>query len=308
MAILGLLPVTSMMGDPFADYLNVTVPFDSGDDVTAALLPIIQSLGPYVEETPGTFRLYDESFKKTWAVFKFKKRGKVRIISASGLALAALRHRRCYGDYLQALASFPHRVSMLHATADYWVHDPADVVMAVKDAAFAEELSLTRKRILKEHVRALTSLNTDGKETGTIYLGNRENADVWGKVYDKRHERQQKAQKDTGPIVRVEIAVQSDVGATLKDAYAPRDLFFHFAGKSLVQVPEGFAGWAANGEGFVLPPRGEVLPLDRLQRMMDNSVDLRTMVDQAVGLYGDKAWRVLTRLIYKRCQSALVSV
>lgn len=309
MTILNQLPVVSMLGVPFADYLNVTVPFDIGAEVSDRLLPVIESLGTVSEVDHGVYRLFDDDrLKPTGAVFKFRKRGKVHVISASGMALSALRSKGFFADYLRELSLFPHRVSMLHATQDYFVQSPSSVILAVKDAAFSEQLYLTRKVLRKCHVNALLSPGDTGEETGTVYLGNRANADVWAKVYDKRHERMQRAGFDPGPIVRVEIAVQSDVGATLKDAFNPHDLFFHFASKSLVEAPQGFKGWSPSGEGFVLGESREILPLDRLDRILDFSLDLTRLVDIAVSAYGVKAGDVLSRLLRKKCDSALLAV
>lgn len=307
MGILEVLPVASMDGAPFTDYLNVTSPSEYGDDIKSRVLPVIEALGPFTETDGGVYRLLDEKMRPVRGTFKFGKRGKVVIVSASGGALKALRDNRMFGAYLAELASFPHRVSMLHATQDYLVPSPPSVIHAVKDAAFAEGLMLTRKRILRAHVNALLGANAHGAITGTVYLGNRANADVWAKVYDKQHERLSRGLSDPGPLVRVEVAVQSDVGATLRDAYDPYDLFFHFAGKSLVEVPVTCQGWVPNGEGYTLGPRSEVLPLDRLDRLLGYSLDLGSLVRIAVDAYGEKAGDVLSRLIRKKCDAALMS-
>lgn len=308
MSIVNQLSVTSMIGVPFADYLNVTVPYDVGSEVVEKILPVIESIGPMGEVEPGVYRLYDGSLKPTSAVFKFKKRGKVHVLSASGMALDALRLTGNYADYLREISLYPHRVSMLHVTQDYFVLSPSEVILAVKDAAFSESLYLTRKKLLKEHVTVMLAPGANGLDTGTVYLGNRANADVWAKVYDKQHERQKRVGSDPGPIVRVEIAVQSDVGATLRDAFNPRDLYFNFASKSLVEAPEGFQGWSPSGEGFVLGQSREILPLDRLDRLLDFSLDLRRVVEIAVAAYGDKSGDVLARLIRKKCDSQLSSL
>ncbi len=299
MSIVNQLPIAAMLGVPFADYLNVSVPVDVGAEVKEQVISIIASLGPYSETMPGVYALFNSQLKPTGAVFKVRGRGKVLVISASGMALEALRVNRAYADYLRVLASYPHRVTMLHATQDYFVLSPSEVILAVKDAAFAGELALTRKRLLPSQVGVLLSPGSDGAETGTVYLGNRANADVWAKVYDKRHERLAKGYADPGPIVRVEVAVQSDVGATLRDAWCPHDLFFYHASKTIVEAPQGFAGWAPSGEGFVLGERREVLPDERLHRLFENSADVRVLVNLAVDLYGDRGWRVLARLFFK---------
>lgn len=304
MGILEPLPVTSMLGVPFVDFLNVTVPHEYGDEVTSHLLPIIESISPFSETEPGTYRLFSSQLKPTGAVFKFKKRGKVRVISASGQALDALRSTGLYGAYLQALASCPHRISMMHVTQDYLTFSPSAYILAVKDAAFSESLSLTRKHLQKNQVKAILAPGRQGSETGTVYLGNRANADVWAKVYDKQQERLERGFHDPGPVVRVEVAVQSDVGATLKDAYSPSDLFFKYASPCLVEAPDGYQGWEPSGEGYVLPERPEVLPLARLERLIEFSHDVAHLVDVARQCYGPKAGDVLSRLFHKKCDQA----
>lgn len=307
MSILELLPVTSMLDSPFSDYLNVTIPLGHAEELRESIIPVIEELGPFTEDEQGLFRLHDSKLKPTRSTFKIKPRGKVLIISASGGALRALRDHRLFDAYLSELGSFPHRVSMLHATQDYVVPSTSDVVLKVKGAAYAEEISLTRKRVLSANVKALLSPNGDGEETGTIYLGDRKNSDVWAKVYDKRHERLSNGFADPGSIVRVEIAVQSDVGASLKDAHNPFNLFFNFAGKSLVEVPSTFKGWSPAGEGYVLTTRREVLPYERLVRFMEHSLDIAKLAELAVAAYGARAGAMLSRELTKRCEAQLAS-
>jgi len=309
MPILQKFPVSSMLGSPFADYLNVTTPSDNGDAVRAALLPLLESVS-IVEETEDSFRLYTINGGKlaTAGVFKFSKRGKVAVVSASGSALGVLRGKGALPEYVSLLSDFPHRVSMLHCTQDYHLSCPASAVLAVKAAACAGELSLTRKRVLPEHVRSLLQVNEQGLETGTIYLGNRANADVWAKVYDKRQERLSRGFADPGPIVRVEVAVQSDVGATLRDALHPSDLFFHFASRSLVDSPENVRPWVSHGEGFVLPRREDRTAFERMENILAFSYDIDRLVKVAREAYGDKSGAVLGRAMAKRCEAVLGAV
>ena len=183
----------------------------------------------------------------------------MEIVSTSGGILRLLREKGRFLDYLAVIGSFPYRVTMLHVTADYLCASVPAVVAAVKMAALSGSLSLTRKSLQPSHCSYLGGIDVDGHETGTVYLGKRENADVWAKVYDKRHERLSRGFADPGSLLRVEVALQSDVGVTLRDVHQPADVFFQYAGKSLVAVPDGFAGWQSHAEGFVLPPRPSAL-------------------------------------------------
>lgn len=248
MPSLPILDHGSILTDPFCDYLNVTTPEEHSEAVMSALAPLLDMLGGE-EESPGLYR-----FAGIFGTFKNHRRGNVAVLGASGGVLDLLRRRHLFQDYLSILASFPHRVSMLHATCDYRAQGSA-VVHQVKAAGQAGRLYLTRKAIQPKQVVFFFSQGIDGLDTGTVYLGSKKNADVWGKVYDKQHERLCRGFPDPGAMVRVEIAVQSDVGATLKDASNPTSLFYHFAGRSLVEVPSGVPAWQAHGEGFQITPR-----------------------------------------------------
>lgn len=304
MSILLPLPSTSMIGDPFADYLNVTVPLDFVYPLTEELRPLLDVLG-VSEAVEGVYSLPDKR-----GTVKVSKRGKVGIFSASGGFLTVLRDTGHFHHYLAALSSFPHRVSMLHATQDYVVASPPAVVQEVKRLGQAGELGLTRKRIEPDRVKAILALNIDGQETGTVYLGHRANADVWAKVYDKRHERLSRGLSDPGSIVRVEIAVQSDVGATLRDVADPASIFFNFASRSLAQVPDGVPDWLPYGEGYV-PSSGiyAASALHRLTAIMDTSLDVARLVRLARSEFGeDSAFDALMPLLRARCRlSASVS-
>lgn len=304
MAILSRLCSSSMVGRPFADYLNVSVPVEIADEVRSSALSVVDALGNFDETVPGLFQFYEIGVRKGNVVpvplgtLKFGRRGKVATISASGALLRLLRDRGLYSEYLAVLGSFPHRVTMLHATADFLVPDVPAVVQSVKAAAYAGELTFTRKRILPAQCQHVFSVDVDGRETGTIYLGQRKNADVWAKVYDKRHERLSRGFADPGSLVRVEIAVMSAVGATLRDAADPSDIFWHFAGRSLVEAPVEFAGWEAHGEGYVCGERRERTLFERFENLISGSLDIRRLAEMAVELYGiDVAPQALGRKV-----------
>lgn len=305
MSILKPFPLSSMLAVPFCDYLNVTTPLGNGPSLLETLVPLFESLGPIETAPDGVYRLFTATSAGLMprGVFKCKPRGKVFIVSASGGALDALRSAGLYSEYLSTLAAYPHRVSMLHATQDYHCVSTSAAVLGVKDAAYSGELSLTRKRILPEHVRCFLQLNAEGSETGTIYLGNRANADVWAKVYDKREERLSRGGVDPGPVVRIEIAVQSGAGATLRDAFDPASLFFHFASRTLVEVSPSVPPWSPHGEGYVLAPKIERTIIERIDRVLSFSPDIQKLVGLAREAYGAKAGDVLAREFQKLCAS-----
>lgn len=293
MSILVRFPYASMVGRPFCDYLNVSVPFEHVEALRDAALPVLRSAGQFAESESGDiFQFFTIGKRKgelcavPSGTVKFGRRGKVATLSTSGQALGILRASGAFPEYLAAIGSLPHRVTMLHATADFHLPDVPAAISAVKDAAYAGELSLTRKKIQPGQCRHFFGVDHEGKETGTVYLGQRANADVWAKVYDKGHQQACAGLAHGGSIARVEVAVMSDVGATLRDASDPFDIFFHFAGRSLVEAPPEFSGWAAHGQGYVLGEKVERTLFERFERFLENSRDIHTAARMALELYG----------------------
>ena len=195
MSIVNHLPCSAMVGEPFADYLNISVPIDSAGGLRDSLLTVLYEVGSFDETQPGIFRQLSLAVRSGKIVteslgsVRFSRRGKVEIVSTSGGILRLLREKGRFLDYLAVIGSFPYRVTMLHVTADYLCPSVPAVVAAVKMAALSGSLSLTRKSLQPSHCSYLGGIDVDGHETGTVYLGKRVNADVWAKVYDKRHER-----------------------------------------------------------------------------------------------------------------------
>lgn len=291
--ILPLLTYRSILGSPFCDYLNVTAPKNEGPLVLAALRPLLDVLQTE-EVMPGVFRT------KSGGTFKYYERGKVAVFSASGAFLGELRGSELLGEYLAVLASFPHRVSLIHVTGDF--HSvPHEVVQAAKKAGQAGQVYLSRKVVEPKHCNAFLSVDSDGHETGTVYFGSKANADIWGKVYDKRHERLSRGYADPGPVVRVEVACQSDVGATLRDVLDPSALFWKYAGRSLVTPPPDVVPWEAHGEGFVLPrAKSDPTFLTRIDALLESDTALARAIDLAVGAYGYHSARDVLLVRFQR--------
>jgi hypothetical protein len=303
------LPYSFLSGAPFCDFLNVSVPIDFGNLLMRALHPVLDQVGAC--EQTGCAGLWN--IVACGGTFKYRRRGSAAIISASGAALQALRERRLFADYLSIIGEYPHRVTMLHATADYFLDAPP-LINSVYASAKGGAIQLTRKAIALRDVRAFLAqdLSGSGLDTGTVYLGNRHNSDVWAKVYDKRQEMVSKGRDDPGPLIRVEVAVKSEVGATLRDAQDPRALFFRYAGPALVQRPKDCGVWVPRGEGFTSAPRREVLMHARLVSRMDASADFAYVCVRALEEWGQAGRAILAHMIEARFdqafQSAVLSV
>lgn len=280
--------------DPFVDYLNITSPKDRLESILNALRPYLDGLG-MSEVTEGLFRLPDAK-----GTFKAYTKGKVAIFGASGQFLERLRSKGLYNHYLAEFAEFEHRISMMHVTADYRIDAPK-YLSKLFDSAQKNQISLTRKSINPLHVTKLLGRNLEGADTGTVYLGNRANSDVWAKVYDKRQERLAKGFDDPLPMLRVEIAVQSDINATLRDASLPREIFYHFAGKSLVEKPNDLQGWEPHADGFAIPENdADITPHERLTRIVDYSNDVTRLFNLAYASYGPDALEEIQKIIRNR--------
>lgn len=293
MSILIPLDWSARASEPFCDYLNVTFPINRADDVKLALGAFFASWGVYPDpEQSEVYRLGPRG------TFRLKPRGKVLVVGASGGALYMLRLMGAFGAYLAVLGEFPHRVSMLHATCDYYVVSPPDVVQEVKRLAYAEELQLTRKSIKREHVSCFFTPDQDGSDTGTVYLGQRANADVWAKVYDKHWERLRAGEANPPRTVRVEMAIQSAVGATLRDAFDPLAIYLKFACRSLAQLPPDPPEWVPLGDGFVCPPSDpQITVYQQIERLFQESPDLRRVRKLASQEWGDRAANVLAGML-----------
>ena len=280
--------------EPFVDYLNISSPKDNLHSLRNALRPILDVMG-MSEVTEGLF-----SLPERLGTVKFSTRGKVCIVSASGGFLSQLRSRSIYNHYLAEFANFEHRISMMHVACDYSANSPKFLGKLYQEAV-AGNVYLTRKAVNPLHVSKLLGRNLEGADTGTVYLGNRANSDVWAKVYDKGQERIAKGEPDIQPMLRVEIAVQSDVNATLRDASLPSEIFYHFAGRAIVEKPAGLAGWEPHAEGFVIPPSTyEPTPHERLTQIVENSCDIGRLFELASVSYGDDALVEINKIIRNR--------
>lgn len=312
MSIIDSFPTSAIVRDPFADWLSVTVPRDFDAAFRDGLEAILGQLGAVARLDDVTYqvgRLMVGGKLESYGSVKFKPKGQgFFLVSASGGILERMRDCGVFMDYLALIGSFPHRVTRLHATCDYAVPSPGVVIRAVKSAAAAGEVQLSRKALPASQCKWMLVAGEDGLDTGTVYLGKQEKSDITAKVYDKQRERIDKGFPDPGPIVRVELSLGSETGVTLRDAADPAGVYWHYASRTLVQRPEGFPEWSGQAEGFVLPPRRVVGPLERMQRLLESSFELRQLVDLACAAHGDHAASVLARIFRERCEVKLAGV
>lgn len=273
------------MGEVFCDWSTVSMPRESGVRVWAELPPLLVEAG-FTVEAPDVLRVGD-------GVARRQSRALVDVVSVSGVALARLRARGLFADYLSLLATEPHRLTRSHLTQA--VPMPSDEATAgelssLYDRARTGVCRIGRKKIPPHRVSRVWGPNFQGVETGTVYLNDHQKGVQYGAAaYDKRWERLKKGHPDPGPTLQVELKLGSDAGLSLRDLYEPSQAFYHYAVPDLVPSPGFVAPWHPRPlEGFVVS-RPEVLPYVRLKGAVERSAELGYLIEQARRISPDPA-------------------
>jgi hypothetical protein len=274
-----------MASNVFADRVQVTVDRMDYRAVRLQVLPILDSLGatplydrPASEE--GLWQLPDRG------TFKVTPYGRVAALGASGRVLGALRAAAMLGEFLHALGTVPHKVTLLDATMDVAADAPPIVHAAYDRAARGEGYQLSRKRVPSSAVGKYFGQRLDGRESGTVWIGSKQ-ADVRLTIYDKQHERQCVGVLDALPCTRYELRLRRP-GLTLRDVHEPCEVFWcHMAGA--LPRPAGVGPWEAFGTGFQLPRKDVPDPVDRFRMRMQCSSDLASLLALADTLPGGRA-------------------
>lgn len=281
-------------GVVITDYLNTTHPLGSLPFVRDAVMPVLDEAGI----SQRTAELYELGMGGTVKIYEVSRVG---VVSLSGAALAHLRSRGLFGEYLAAVGQEAHKVTCLHAAYDRRVDAPPRI-QSLFARAKRGLVSLTRKAIdPRQGLDAwLKPGVVDGRQTGTVYLGSK-SAHVRAAVYDKRDERIRAGCPDPGPLLRHELRLKGHVaaGCTLRDAFDPTAVFWHFIAPDLLTRPQDVADWSPLADGYDLPPMRVYDPQERLQRIVDNSLDLARLFDLAAAM-GPQGLDVVTRAIRAR--------
>jgi len=257
---------------PFCDYLNLTVPDAESGGLREALGLLLAGHG--VREAFDRGHIY----RLMEGTVRLGRRGQVLTIGVSGSAITVLRAAGLWGDLLSLFSEWPHRVTSLDVAYDRFDQAGADIVPGLNVLGKGGGVSLTRKGVDPRRVRMVDGLDPDGRLTGTVYLGAR-SAEVRCRVYDKRAERVDRGYSDPGNCVRYELTATSKVGISLRDAWDPAALFWHYMGRSLLESPPEVPSWVPAGEGFTMPKRTPIEPYQALLRHIEVSPELDYLLE-----------------------------
>lgn len=277
------------MPEPFADWLQLTTPLGE--------LPFLRDEVVKLLDDVGASRAGDDLYGVgDGGTVQFGTYGLVGKLGVSGAACASLRNVGAWGELLSICGNAPHRVTRLDATMDV-VEDAPPVVRRLARLGRSGKLQVTRKAVRPEHVSEYRGCYPDGRISGTVYLGSRR-ADVRPAIYDKRLERISKNYPDPGPCTRYEIRLRRGVGVTLRDAFDPAPVFWHFASPALLEAPAAVCSWRPHAEGFEVPAREPFTPFERAWRLVNDSRDfhrLARIVAEASPSDRDAIHRLLAR-------------
>lgn len=286
------------MAEVFCDDLRVTVPAEAWVDLEDVLHGVLSDAGMAPE--------FKDDKRRHWRLEGGLVRSEafrmVRAVSASGQALARMRGLGLLGRFLSTLGSVPNKVTGLHATMDRQEPTAPVFERLMEKAASAEGLRAGRKRIPVSDLQRYVIRLHDGTDTGSMYCGPKTN-EIRPVVYDKRQERLDKGLPDLGyDLTRYELRLR-DVGATLRDAYDPTSIFWHYMAPDFLQAPADVSPWVSRGEGFAIDHPEPLMPAQRLQRRFDGSADVADLIRLAGSFHGGVDY--LCTLIRKRADAVV---
>lgn len=274
-----------------ADYFTMSTPLEYGEAMLGAVRDVVLQL----DDTETDYRGIRVGTHGR-VHFTERKDSAVATISASGMVLAKLRAVSLLYDLCGAIAATgPYKVTHLDLA-----HDVMGDVPAMLEDVYARlrltGCALTRKRTPPHQITQMLSPGCDGRDTGTVFIGNRKKAETTAAVYDRRHDALCKGKDDPGPLLRYEIRTGVP-GMSLKDLVQPEPLFYHFASPDLLPRPATVPDWQPWGEAFTVGQRQDDAMV-KLARYVERSGDLRRLHDLAQQVPGGT--EQLRRLLNQR--------
>lgn len=274
------------------DWLDVTYsPEDSVlDDVGAWLL----SQGFVLES--------EKEYTQCWIapdggrVLQLQRRAKHHRISASGSVVRCLREFGEWLPFLGLLAECPHRVTRLDVALDVggdmaaWLRKWRRAHRSGRFVLYRNELDITY----------FTKTRSDGKESGTVYLGYRTKARFTARVYDKSFEAERRGEA-LPPTIRYEATIRGG-HATLHDAGAPAALFWEVMG-SILPPPENPPERLSVDLSPRYPTPPSPLPYQLLKRGIAGDPHLGELIRVAAGM--PHGTELLLQLVRERVEAEI---
>lgn len=282
-----MLP-TKGLSRVFCDWLDVTTPPDREHDLRGSLGRLICAAG-------GS-KLHDDLYDLGGGKVKIGMMYGVFRVSVSGACVRVLEIQGLWETFLAEIGEGPHRVTRLDAAVDV-DHDGADSIALLQEAYPGGKVRISRRPV---RVTELLSTREDGRKSGTWYAGHRSGAEITCRVYDKAHQLLETRGETIPPRTRAELTVRK--GCTLRDAFEPARVFWHYMAPAIFErpsdVPEWSSGWA---EGWTME-KIDILPTQRLKRLIERSPELAAIIELSDSL-GPKGRDMALRLISDRVRT-----
>jgi len=286
-----MLP-TEGLSRVFCDWLDVTTPPDREYDLRVSLGRLICACG-------GS-KLNDDLYDLGGGKVKIGMMYGVFRVSVSGACVRVLEIQGLWESFLAEIGEGPHRVTRLDAAVDI-DHDGAESISTLQAAYPGGKVRISRRPI---RVTELLSTRPDGRKSGTWYAGHRSGAEITCRVYDKALQVLETRGESIPPRTRAELTVRK--GCTLRDAFEPARVFWHYMAPAIFErpsdVPEWSSGWA---EGWTMD-KIEILPAQRLKRLIERSPELAAIIELADSV-GTGGREMALRLIQDKVRSTPVS-
>lgn len=263
------------------DWLDVT--FAPDDCPYPELNLLLMGCGFLVTRDRGGKRVYvtPNQYRGTVLVTHSKRFAKVSI---SGASCAWLRASGNWLEALSILATSPHKVTRLDAALDVLL-DAADVIASLTARYPGGFVNLSRKA---QAVTRFLSVRDDGRDSGTWYVGHKDDGRQSLRVYDKSLQMLQRHGEVIPTTTRYEVTASRDKGATLRDAETPSALFWSIAAPAVLNAPKEAPVWQPNNDTHWLSAPASFTPAEVLKRRVESSTELDAflMLADSMGAYG----------------------
>lgn len=271
----------------FCDWLDVTTPPDREDELRSVLGPMFCSA--------GASKVADDLYSLGDGKIKIGLQRRIFRVSISGSSIRALIIQNVWGNVLSALGDGAHRVTRLDAAVDLDL-DGADALEQLQ-RAYPSGLVRLSSRAIK--VTEMLCIRPDGRRTGTWYAGHRSAAETTCRVYDKAQQLLDTRGVQIHQRTRAELTVRK--GCTLRDAFEPYRVFWHYMSPAILRRPQGLPEWSPGwAEGWTME-RIEILPAQRLRNLIERSADLSSIIELADSM-GPEGRAYALRLVRKRLE------